>query len=262
MSRNITIELAVHRLAADGPSWEPLLADLRSLLGGGEAAVPASRPAAGPATELTEEESRALLDEAAPHHGASPEELIAASLAQAVGVWSGVRQAGLEVEVRAPGETVAVGGLAALVPLRAEIEPEPAAALKRIKDELRRAAAGGAGPGSSAPAVVLRWRGRFAAGEPLRPRPVLAAGRTVEAAAAVVDGRLRIDWLPAEGAYRPEALRALTGDAAAALRAWIHHQPATAAGDLVPSDFPAAGLSQEALDDLLAELTTLGEDLG
>jgi amino acid adenylation domain-containing protein len=252
--------LAVHRLAVDGPSWEPLLAELRERLGGTAGAAPACPPADGAVTELTAEETAALLGEAAPRHGVSPEELLAASLARALGVWSGVREADLEVEVRPAEEgAAAVGPLAALVPLRAETGGEPAASLRRIKDELRRPTAGEAG---GEPAIVLRWRGRFDLAEPLRPHPVLAARRTVEAAAAIVNGKLRIDWLQTEGAYRPEALRALADAAAQALRAWSHQRPAAAAADLVPSDFPSAGLSQEALDDLLAELTTLGEDFG
>jgi amino acid adenylation domain-containing protein len=249
---------AVHRLAADGPSWEPLLGDLRGLLGGEIAPLPAPWPAAeaGLATELSVEESRDLLDEVAPRYGVSPEELIAASLVQALGVWSGARQADLEVELRPPGEpTAAVGGFGVLVPLRAEIEKDAVPALKRVKDELRRAAPGSAGPGSSfQPAVVLRWRGRLDFGEPLRPRPVFADRRTFEAVAGIVGGKLRIDWSYSETAHRPEAARALAGAATSALRAWIQHRPAMAA-DPTPSDFPAAGLSQEALDDLLAELT-------
>src|SRR5262249_56511636 len=130
----------------------------------------------------------------------------------------------------------------------------------RAKDERGGAAAGGAGRRVPAPAVVLRWRGRFAAGEPLRPRPVLAAGRTVEAVAAVVGGRLRIDWLAAEGAYRLEALRALADDAAAALRAWIHHQPAMAAGGPRAPRFPPPGLGPGAAGRPAPQPTAVGGD--
>jgi amino acid adenylation domain-containing protein len=247
---------AVHRLAADGPSWEPLLAGLRALLGG-EIAAPRPAAGAGLATELSAEETRDLLDEVAPRYGVSPEELLAASLARALGVWSGARQADLEVEIRPQGDEPAatVGGLGVLVPLRAEIEKDAVPALKRIKDGLRRAAAGGAGQGSpSEPAIVLRWRGRLDFGAPLRPRPVFARGRTFEAIAGIVGGKLRIDWSYSAAAHRPEAARALADAAAAALRAWIQQRPTTKAVDLTPSDFPAAGLNQEALDDLLAEL--------
>ncbi|HVR97734.1 MAG TPA: hypothetical protein VMW27_14030, partial [Thermoanaerobaculia bacterium] len=248
--------LAVHRLAADGPSWETLLADLRTLLAGAPSAPAPLPPAGGLATELAAAASRMLLDEVAPRYGVSPVELLAASLAQAVCVWSGRRHADLAVEVRAAGEPEgAVGGLSDLVPLRLEIEKEMVSALPRVKSELRSAAGSASGEPPTEPALVLRWRGRCEVARPLVSRPVFAARRTFEAVAGIVEGRLRIDWLYDEGAHRPEAVRALVEAAIAALRAWTDQRPVAGMGKLTPSEFPAAGLTQEALDDLLAELT-------
>ncbi|MEO6195391.1 MAG: amino acid adenylation domain-containing protein [Thermoanaerobaculia bacterium] len=248
---------AVHRLAADGFSLESLLHDLRSLLGAEAAPVSIPHPVDdGLMTELSAEETSALFGEVASQYGITPEELLATSLVQAMVTWNGARQVDLEVEVRPPGEPGAMAGsLGFLVALRAEVEKESAPTLKRIKDELRRAAAESAGEASpSEPAIVLRWRGRLDAGT-LRPRPVFATGRTLEAVAGIVEGRLRIDWAYAEGEHRPGAVRVLADTAASALRAWIHHRPATEAASLTPSDFPAAaGLTQGELDDLLAEL--------
>jgi len=249
---------SVHRLVADGPSWGPLLADLRSLLG--EPAAPGlPLPAeTGLATELSVEETRVLLEEVAPRHGVSPEELLAASLARALGSWNGARRADLEVEARAagePGVPLAAGGHGVVVPLRVEVEKEPAVALRRIKDELRRAAAGPAAPAPFAePEVSLRWRGSVDFGEPLRSRPAGAGRRAFEAVARVAGGRLRIDWFHAEGAHRPEAARSLANAAAEVLRGWLGNRQETAAASFTPSDFPTAGLTQEDLDDLLAEI--------
>ena len=242
---------AVHRLAADGPSWQPLLDDLRSLLGGEPAPLPL--PAGGGlATELAEAESRALLDEVAPLHGVSVEELLAASLVQAVGRWSGARRVELEVEARPAGEP-AVGALSRIVPLSAEVDRDPVQELRRLKDEIRRPSAP---VEMSEPEIALRWRGRLEGPglQPLGSRPTRNGQRTFEVVARLEEGRLRLDWFYAEGAHRTEAARALADATAAALCGWIGQRQAPAAGIVTPSDFPAAGLNQDDLDDLFAEL--------
>jgi hypothetical protein len=68
-------------------------------------------------------------------------------------------------------------------------------------------------------------------------------------------GRLRLEWGYAEGAHRPEAARALADATVAALRSLTGQREAPQTAVFTPSDFPAAGLTQEGLDDLLAELT-------
>jgi hypothetical protein len=264
---------AVHRLAVDGPSWEPLLDDLRSI-GRGEpggesdaadAAPVASRlqPAGGLSTELPEEESRTLLEEVAVHQGCSPEELLAAALVEAVAGWSGARRVTLEVEVRrVPGELPperTVGCFSAIVALQAEVVREPLAALKRIKDELRRTPEADRMPPE--PEITLRWRGRLGSAETgrrvqaLRSRPTHPGHRTFEVVARLEAGRLRLEWSYTEGAHRPEAARALADATAATLRSLTGRRETPETAVFTPSDFPAAGLTQEGLDDLLAELT-------
>jgi amino acid adenylation domain-containing protein len=255
---------AVHRLAVDGPAWEPLLDDLRSI-GGGEPWMDARLPplAGGLSTELTEEESRTLLEEVAVRHGSSPEELLAAALVEAVAGWSGARRVALEVEVRrVPGELPperAVGCFSAIVALQAEVGREPLAALKRIKDELRRTPETDGTPPE--PEISLRWRGRLGSGgagwrvQALGSRPTHRGHRTFEVVARLEAGRLRLEWGYAEGAHRPEAARALADATATALRSLTGRREAPETAVFTPSDFPAAGLTQEGLDDLLAELT-------
>jgi amino acid adenylation domain-containing protein len=239
---------AIHRLAVDGPSWEPLLDDLLALIGGVEPAASALLPEPGLSTDLAAEESQALFEEVAPLQGVSPEELLAAALAQAVAAWSGARRVGFEV---------------AAIAVEVEVDRDPVAALKRIKDELRRAAAAPSGGDRdrslrAEPEIVLRWRGRFGPGvQPLRSRAsrdFQGGRRTFEVVARIEGGRLRLDWTYAEGAHRPEAARALADAAGAALRSWIEKRSAPEAAGFTPSDFPAAGLDQGDLDDLLAEL--------
>ncbi len=244
--------LAVHRLAADGPSWEPLLADLRELLGGSVPPAPACRQAAGLATEL--------LGRGEPGPARRGRSGLRRLARGAPGRLTGPGRGRLERS--SPGRSRGGGPWR---PGFTAYGDRDGAGRGAQADQGRAAAAAAGSSGRDRRPSRRSCCGGGAVsslGEPLRPRPVFAARRTVEAVAGIVGGRLRIDWLHAEGAYRPEALRALTDAAASALRAWIHQRPAAEAGDLIPSDFPSAGLSQEALDDLLAELTTLGEDFG
>ncbi len=264
---------AVHRLAVDGPSWEPLLDDLRSIgrgePGGESAAADAApaasslQPAGGLSTELPEKESRTLLEEVAVHHGSSPEELLAAALVEAVAGWSGARRVAFEVEVRrVPGDLPAeraVGCFSVIVALQAEVVREPLAALKRIKDELRRTPEADRMPPE--PEIALRWRGHLGSGETgrrvqaLRSRPTHLGHRTFEVVARLEAGRLRLEWSYTEGAHRPEAARALADATAVTLRSLTGRRETPETAVFTPSDFPAAGLTQEGLDDLLAELT-------
>jgi aryl carrier-like protein len=260
--------LAVHRLTVDGPSWEPLLDDLRTIGRrlGAERTVEAARLAAGGSEpggaglvrELREDESRELLADAAQ----SPEEILATALVEAVADWSGARRVALEVEVRRlSGEESpegAVGCFSAIVPLRVEVEKESGAVLKRIKEELRRAPE----PGGSVfePELALRWRGRLSSdgagwpAHPLRSRLSHPGRRTFEVLAALVDGRLRVEWSYQEGAHRPEAAQALADATMSALRTMTAARRTAEAEAFTPFDFPAAGLNQGDLDDLLAEL--------
>ncbi len=274
---------AVHRAAVDGASWEPLLAELQALAGPAPAApAVASAPAAGREsgrkyarrrsgllTELDEEESRAVLAGVA-FAGSSPEEILAATLVEAAGRWSGARQVALEVEVRrSAGELAAAGAIgcfSAIVPVLVEVEREMKGPLRRIRDGLRRGVE--AGPTAAEPEIFLRWRGRLgsAAGswrvERLPARPTTTGRRAFEIVASIEDenepenepGRLLLEWTYNEAAHRPEAVRALAGATAAALRALTESRLQPAGKAFTPSDFPAAGLDQGDLDDLLAEL--------
>ncbi len=265
---------AVHRAAVDDLSWEPLLAELAAIAGPPASAASAAGAAAGrgPAprrpgllTELGEEESRAVLDGEA-FAGSSPEEILAATLVEAVGRWSGARQVALEVEVRrSAGEPVAAGAIgcfSAIVPLVVEVEKEMAGPLRRIRDGLRRAPE--AGSTAAEPEIFLRWRGPLATSpgswriERLPSRPTATGRRGFEIVASAApekeQGKLLLEWTYTEAAHRPEAVRALADATVAALRALTAGRLAPVGKAFTPSDFPAAGLDQGDLDDLLAEL--------
>ncbi len=256
--------LAVHRAALDGPSWAPLLDDWGDLgLAGDAGAGGALRPPGEdcPVCELDEAESQ-LLAAAAAHHGASCEELVAAALVEAVAAWSGAPRVALAVEVRPPAAAVAAPAPVAcrsrLLALTVEPGNDPVQLLKRIKEEMRRGGEDAAAAAAVEPAVALRWwdgpaGGSAAWAQPLRSRAVYG-GRTLEVLARMAAGRLRLEWCHAEAAHRSEATHALAAAAGVVLRSWLGSPPAAAAVLFTPVDFPAAGLTQDSLDDLLVEL--------
>jgi non-ribosomal peptide synthase protein (TIGR01720 family) len=70
----------------------------------------------------------------------------------------------------------------------------------------------------------------------------------------VTNGRLRVDWGYSEGAHRRSTIERLAQSFIEALRSLIHHCISARAGGYTPSDFIEAGLDQQELDSLIAEL--------
>jgi amino acid adenylation domain-containing protein/non-ribosomal peptide synthase protein (TIGR01720 family) len=66
--------------------------------------------------------------------------------------------------------------------------------------------------------------------------------------------RLQLHWTYSENIHRRTSVERLAHNFGDALRLLIDHCQSPRAGGYTPSDFPEAGLSQEELDDLLAEL--------
>ncbi len=217
---------------------------------------------------------------------ARPDEaLLAALLAAAGRLWVDVEGHGREAELFPgplpgddgidPGQTV--GWFTALFPVLFELPPggagAPGAVLRAVKERLRTVPGrglswgllrygGGAAEAALAalprPAVSFNYLGRLDGAAPFAmaresagPQRSPAARRThrLEVSALVRDGRLRLDWICDPG-DRPAvaALAAAVGDRLAAL---LDHCRSAEAGGFTPSDFPLAGLDQEALNRLL-----------
>jgi non-ribosomal peptide synthase protein (TIGR01720 family) len=121
------------------------------------------------------------------------------------------------------------------------------------------------------PALAFRYLGpldrRFAgpgllAADPALPGVPLVAGRgprarravPVEVTAYSLDGRLRLAWRFGPARIRRPTVEALAERHLAELREVVEHCLDPEAGAFTPSDFPAADLDQEALDDLLARV--------
>ena len=76
----------------------------------------------------------------------------------------------------------------------------------------------------------------------------------IEINGLVAGGRLRMDWRYSENVHRRATIERLAKGFIEALRLLIQHCLSPGAGGHTPSDFREARLSQEELDDLLAEL--------
>ena len=72
--------------------------------------------------------------------------------------------------------------------------------------------------------------------------------------AYINDGQLLVEWIYSEAIHERKRIEDLADEFMAALRKLIAHCLSDDAGGFIPSDFPDAELSQEDLDDLMAEL--------
>ncbi|MCM3338070.1 amino acid adenylation domain-containing protein [Paenibacillus sp. MER TA 81-3] len=70
--------------------------------------------------------------------------------------------------------------------------------------------------------------------------------------AMIVGGKLHMTWAYSSDLYKSETIEKLAGEYVAALRALIAHCLSAEAGRCTPSDFPLAALTQEQLDEQLA----------
>ncbi|WP_392535306.1 amino acid adenylation domain-containing protein [Nostoc sp. C117] len=70
----------------------------------------------------------------------------------------------------------------------------------------------------------------------------------------VIEGRLHLEWKYSEAFHHQTTVENLATNYVKVLEAIIDHCLSPEAGGYTPSDFPEVGLSQEALDELLAEI--------
>jgi non-ribosomal peptide synthase protein (TIGR01720 family) len=72
--------------------------------------------------------------------------------------------------------------------------------------------------------------------------------------ASVAGGRLHMAWEYSRELHRRETIEGVAGWMAEELRALVEHCRQEGAGGFTPSDFPAARLSQEELDEFIASV--------
>ncbi|HSF41071.1 MAG TPA: amino acid adenylation domain-containing protein [Thermoanaerobaculia bacterium] len=235
-------------------------------LRGGESANSEGSARTLPVT-VPAEESRALLAEGTRRYGNTVEELLLAALTRAVSGWTGAPRLAVDL-AGSPREGVfeeldgsrTVGCLTWSFPVHLESEADEGALLKEVKETVRRAPRRGPGSGPAVPEVGFRYQAGAAGSwkaEPLAPvRPATAARRHILEVSGFLAGEsLRVAFTYSEALHRPETVRRLADRFLESLGAIIRHCQSSDAGGFTPSDFPEAGLSQEDLDDLLADLS-------
>jgi non-ribosomal peptide synthase protein (TIGR01720 family) len=243
---------------------------------------------------LDADETHALLHRVPESFSIQPHEVLIAALARTLGERTGRNEVLLELRTHGREELFADVDLSRTVGPFACGFPVPlslpgggeGATLRAVKEQVRAVPGRGIGYG------ILRHLHPGAAGETLRARPGAAVAfqwlgaqdaawagdaRIVPAADAAVGplhpagaprpyaievstvvarGRLRADWTFA-GTHRAETVQALADGWLRELRAMMSHALDTRDAGFTPSDFPESALSQDELDDVLAELEGL-----
>jgi amino acid adenylation domain-containing protein/non-ribosomal peptide synthase protein (TIGR01720 family) len=243
---------------------------------------------------LSEDETRALLQEAPEAYHTQINDVLLTALAQVFAEWTGQRW--LLVDLEGHGReglfdgvdvTRTVGWFTSLYPVRLDLESatDVGSALKTVKEQMRRIPRRGVGYGvlrylsgdrevveqlrAQPPAEVsFNYFGQFdqvlPENAPLGPAPESSGpvrsrrGQqqyVLEISGSVVGGRMQVVWVYSDQVHRRETIERLAQAYQEALRAIIAHCQSPDAGGYTPSDFPKMKFSQEELDDLMAELS-------
>ncbi|HEY0607135.1 MAG TPA: condensation domain-containing protein, partial [Herpetosiphonaceae bacterium] len=245
---------------------------------------------------LTADETRSLLQDVPPVYHTQVDEVLLAALAQGFAAWTGQTTLLLDLEGDGRGESLpgvdlsrTIGWLTSIFPVALELPPaaDPGAALRAVKEQLRRVPRRGVGygvlrylsqdgqiaeqlgsgpgaqisfsyggqteplPASSTFDIVSEMRGPNV--DPQAQRPYL-----LEISAIVGGGQLRLQWRYGEQIHRRAAIEGFAEHCMAALRAIINHCLAPEAGGFTPSDFPAARVNQKELDKLFGMIGKKG----
>jgi amino acid adenylation domain-containing protein/non-ribosomal peptide synthase protein (TIGR01720 family) len=241
------------------------------------------------AVALGREETRALLQEVPEVYRTQVNDLLLAALARAFAAWTG--QSALRVDLEGHGReeifpgvdlSRTMGWFTTTFPVLLALPPGggPREAIRAVKESLRAIPGRGLGygllrylsdPETAAPLAALpepevsfNYLGRFdatlEAGGPFAFATETVRGTTGEAPAGrpsfaidalVVDDRLRVSWTYDPGRHLPATAERLARGFLDEIAALIAHCQSPEAGGFTPSDFPLAGLDQEALDRLL-----------
>ena len=246
---------------------------------------------------LSTAETRALLQEAPKAYQLQINDVLLTALAQTLARWTGERTLLLDLEGHGREEVVdgvdlsrTVGWFTTLFPVFLQLEHTytPAAALKSVKEQLRRIPRHGFGYGvlrylsqdteviealrSLPPAeVCFNYLGR---GDQLRSGPLFSGplretsgphrskrGRRcylLEVNSRLTGGQLQCDWTYSERMHRRDTVAGLAQGFIEALRMLIRHCQSPEAGGYTPSDFPTMRLSQQELDELMITLSESG----
>ncbi|HEV2855901.1 MAG TPA: amino acid adenylation domain-containing protein, partial [Thermoanaerobaculia bacterium] len=269
--------------ASRGPDALPVDRD------GGELRVGTAREVTA---GLYPEETRQLLQEAPEAYRTQINDLLLTALAATLAEWTGRDEARIEMEGhgRQPEQvddvldlSRTVGWFTTVYPVKLRVEPGsgPGAAIKSVKEQLRRVPGQGLGYGvlryGSGPwaetlraepgcAVSFNYLGQLEAGlDPLdhgegfrwagegvgnAHSPRQRRRHLLEINAWVARGRLEVSWTYSPERHDEATVRRLAARFLAKLREIVDHCLSPGAGGYTPSDFPLASLDQATLDRL------------
>ncbi len=236
---------------------------------------------------LDAETTRALLRDVPVAYQTQIDDALLTALARAVAAWTG--RDGIRVEMEGHGRALpfpdadcgrTVGWFTARWPLRLSTEgcADIGAALRSVKEQLRRVPDGGAGYGvlrylcgdavlAAAPdpelsfnylgqvdhALPLAGGWRFAKEPPGAERsPHSVRRQTIAVDAMVSGGQLRLRWTYSRQIHHRATIARLAETYCAQIAEIVRHCAAELRGLYTPSDFPLARLSQSELDTILA----------
>ncbi len=236
---------------------------------------------------LNAEETHALLQEVPSAYNTQINDVLLTALHQSFARWTGKCSLRLDLEGHGREELFedidvsrTVGWFTSLFPVRLEAEDKhPGQAIKSIKEQLRRLPNRGIGYGilrylspsaaqiqTMSPAQVrFNYLGQVAQQESqvwqLMQESVGSESsrlgyrsHLLDVSGLVVDGRLQIDWSYSSKIHQLATIERLAGWFMEALRDLIDHCRSPDAVGFTPSDFSKSGLSQQELDDLIAEI--------
>ncbi|MBI8213240.1 non-ribosomal peptide synthase/polyketide synthase [Pseudomonas aeruginosa] len=239
-------------------------------------------------TELTEEATRRLLQEAPAAYRTQVNDLLLTALARVIGRWTGQADTLIQLEGHGCEElfedidlTRTVGWFTSLFPLRLSPVAELGASIKRIKEQLRAIPHKGLGFGAlrylgsaedraalaalPSPRITFNYLGQFdgsfSADSSALFRPSADAAGSERDSDAPLDnwlslngqvyaGRLGIDWSFSAARFSEASILRLADAYRDELLALIEHCCAADVEGVTPSDFPLAGLDQRQLDAL------------
>ncbi|MCA9937542.1 MAG: SDR family NAD(P)-dependent oxidoreductase, partial [Anaerolineales bacterium] len=240
---------------------------------------------------LDQAETSALLRDAPRAYHTGVADILLTALAQTMTIWTGaaavlvaLEENGRDAGTLPPDYSRTVGWFTTLYPVALPGDiTEPGAAIRTIKEQLRAVPRQGVGYGllryvrptydvaSQAeklpqPQMSFLYLGQIeeiATGElyagiqsppneraPHSPRPYL-----LDIIAHVTEQRLRVTWTYNPHFHQPNTIDNLAQTYRQRLQTLITHCQTQEIGQFTPSDFPEAGLDQEALDELVALFT-------
>jgi non-ribosomal peptide synthase protein (TIGR01720 family) len=237
---------------------------------------------------LSQEETQALLQDVPAAYQTQINDVLLTALVQAVKQWTGESLLLVDLEGHGREEIFedvdlsrTVGWFTTLFPVLLDIGAASslADALKTVKEQLRNVPHRGIGYGvlrylslrnsGMETKAEIRFNYLGQSDQVLSDSSLFApaqessgSGRSLQGSRAylldingiVAGGQLRLDWTYSEAIHRRDTIENLAGRFIEALRSLIAHCQSKDAEGYTPSDFPQMQLSQDELDELLAEL--------